>query len=700
MKTCCSPNPRPIPELLTILTMKRSLLLFMMMFAAATRLTAQPVCMPWGNIKGMIIDGEMMAFETSLRSVSPGWEAYVKTEKYHWEGQQTYTVEGESHLVSHYLLGTPLHYRCRMTGTGAGKASTEIDIRAEEAYKQAGTFYCFETPESEFSDGSLIFLLKNKQVATLSLNEAVKNEKGELIRLRADRVEWKSPRRNYRITAGKATEVFLRQDFDSNPAYRNDPWPQQQFATSDPRMEKAGYQLYFTLIDGNAGKGESRNMAFSLEANGTIDREPATVRITPSQPGRVWSGISGNFRFQFPETDPMVIDYCLDSLRVTMGRISMWWEMWHADEHSDPAEMARAGKLPLRFYEQMELARKLQQRSIPVIVSVWSAPDWAVDKNNIPRKGVHLDQQKMKSICASISGFLLYLKQEYGVEAVLFSFNETDCGVEVFQTPEEHALFNRAIGAELQAKGLATKMLLGDTGHGTAVANQLVWPSISDPSVHNTIGAIAFHTYHGCNTVDLEAWARSARAINVPLMVTEGGTNSAAHRYPLVFLQPWFQLGEIDTYIRICNICQPATIMEWQLTSDYSVLTGKGLYGDNGPLRPTQRFYNLKQLGNTPEGSFWIPASCDRPEISCAAAVDIANDTYSVHMVNNGPRREVVLNGFPESVENLYIYITDANRGMKRMNNIRVVDGTARFTIEPQTFTSLFNKPAETNHIR
>lgn len=680
--------------------MKYSFLLIILMLAGAVRLPAQPVCMPWGNIKGIICDGETMAFETSLRSVSADWKSYVKTEKYHWEGQQTYSVEGEQHLVSHYLLGTPLHYRCRMTGTGAGKASTEIELKAKDAYKQAGTFFCFEAYPSDFSEGSLVFYLKNKLIASLSLNSAVRNEKGELIRVKADRVEWKSARRNYRIASGKATEVFLRQDFDSNPAYRNDPWPQQQFAEGDPLMEKAHYQLYFTLIEGNAAKGENLTMAFGLEANGTIDREPATVRITPSQPGRKWSGISGNFRFQFPETDPMVIDYCLDSLRVTLGRISMWWEMWHPDEHTDPAAMARSGKLPARFYEQMELARKLQQRNIPVIVSVWSAPDWAVDKNNIPRKGVHLDQEKMKSICASISGFLLYLKQDYGVEAVLFSFNETDCGVEVFQTPDEHALFNRAIGAELLGKGLATKMLLGDTGHGTAVANQLVWPSINDFSVHNYIGAIAFHTYHGCNTADLEAWACAAKAINVPLMVTEGGSNSAAHRYPLVFLQPWFQLEEIDTYIRICNICQPATIMEWQLTSDYSVLTGKGLYGDQGPLRPTQRFYNLKQLGKTPEGSFWIPASCDHPEISCAAAADIASETFSIHLVNNGPEREVTVSGIPESVKMLSLYVTDASKGMKKTNNVRAINGTARFTLEPLTFTSLFNEPAETNHIR
>jgi hypothetical protein len=131
--------------------------------------------------------------------------------------------------------------------------------------------------------------------------------------------------------------------------------------------------------------------------------------------------------------------------------------------------------------------------------------------------------------------------------------------------------------------------------------------------------------------------------------------------------------------------------MEWQLTSDYSVLTGKGLYGDNGPLRPTQRFWNLKQLGATPAGSFWMPISCNSPSISCAAAGDIAKGIYSIHLVNNGATREVTVTGIPELVKSLNIYVTDATRGMKKIRTIPVVSGKATFTLEAQTFTSLIN---------
>jgi hypothetical protein len=672
--------------------MKHTLLLLILIASAFLKdLASQPVCMPWGNIKGIFVDGEEMKFETSLRSVNPDWKGYVKTEKYNWEGKPSYTVDGNTHTVSHFLLGLPLSYTSRMSETGKGQASVEMSIQATEAFPQAGTYFCIEVPEAGFSDGSISFYNGKKLLNSLNLNSASKKPDGEFIHLKANKIVWTSANRQYTFTSSETTEVFLRQDFDGNPAYRNDPWPQQRFVEKDSLMPKANYQIYLTLIKGNAAKGISRKSVFSVETTGTIDREPVVMLMDAKNPGRRWEGISGNYRNQFPDLDPMVIDYCLDSLPVTQGRISMWWENWQPDEHTDPVEQAKAGKLARRVYEQMELAKKLQQRHLPVIVSVWAAPEWAVDKENIPKKGVHLDQKKMNQICESIADYLLYLKQEYGVEASLFSFNEPDCGVEVFQTPEEHAIFNKAIGAFLKSKGLATKMLLGDTGHGTARANAIVWPTIEDPGIHPYIGAIALHTYHGCNTSDLNEWERAAEAINVPLMVTEGGTNSAAHRTPLVFLQPWFQLGEIDTYIRICNQCQPLSIMEWQLTSDYSVLTGRGLYGDEGPLRPTQRFWNLKQLGLTPAGSFWMPIRCNGANISYASAGDITGGIYTVHLVNNGATREVSLNGIPESVKSFNVYITNASHGMEKGKAIPVTDGKACFTLEAQTFTSLIN---------
>ncbi len=131
--------------------------------------------------------------------------------------------------------------------------------------------------------------------------------------------------------------------------------------------------------------------------------------------------------------------------------------------------------------------------------------------------------------------------------------------------------------------------------------------------------------------------------------------------------------------------------MQRQLTSDYSVLTGGGIYGTPGPLKSTQRFWNLKQLGLTPGGSFNLPIKCDRPNISCVAYGDIKDGIYTVHIVNNGAKREVTLTGLPGNVKALNMYITDEHHGMDKIKSVRVSNGKAQFTLDSACFTTLIN---------
>jgi len=233
--------------------------------------------------------------------------------------------------------------------------------------------------------------------------------------------------------------------------------------------------------------------------------------------------------------------------------------------------------------------------------------------------------------------------------------------------------------------------LLGDTGAGTVRSNKIVIPTVEDPATHEYIGAVGFHTWHGCTAPDLKAWLLSAQKLNVPLMVVEGGPNSAQHRYPQNFLEKWFQLSEIDLYLRVCNYAQPVTIMEWQLSTDYSVLTGSGLYGDNGPLRPTQRFWNLKQLGSTPEGSFSIPAEIEGSNITAAAFGDILNGIYTIHIVNNSAQRKAIISNIPENIKIMNVYKTDFTRGMQCADSVPVINGVAEIVLESACYTTVTN---------
>ena len=375
---------------------------------------------------------------------------------------------------------------------------------------------------------------------------------------------------------------------------------------------------------------------------------------------------------------------------MTWGRVDLPWAEWHPEEGTDPLARARSGELHQRVADAMGMARTLARRDIPVIVSVWSVPGWARAVHQpAGLRGTALNPEKSEQILDSLAGALVFLKERYGVETPLFSFNEPETGVEVRQTAAEHTEFVWRMGQRLANQGLSTRMLLGDTAHGTPAALRFISPGLEDPRLRGYVGAVAFHTWRGCTEADLRQWSDAARRLNVPLLVTESGPDAHLHEYASARLEPWFQLQEIDLYVRICAYAQPATIMPWQLTTDYSVLTGGGVYSEEGPLRPTQRFWNLKQLGLTPRGAFALPISADRRDVTCAAFGDLAAGVYAVHLVNNGGPRRAILRGLPVDVRGLRGLVTNATQEMEECAAVKVEAGTAEFSLPAASFVTL-----------
>jgi hypothetical protein len=98
------------------------------------------------------------------------------------------------------------------------------------------------------------------------------------------------------------------------------------------------------------------------------------------------------------------------------------------------------------------------------------------------------------------------------------------------------------------------------------------------------------------------------------------------------------------------SICQPLSILQWQLTSDYSPVSGGGIFGKAGPLEPTQRFWNLKQLASTPGGLNYFPVFCDKDDITCAGLGNKLSGKYTIHFVNNGAERKVLISAIPAGI--------------------------------------------------
>ncbi|HOW65468.1 MAG TPA: hypothetical protein PK256_09295 [Verrucomicrobiota bacterium] len=656
---------------------------------------AQTILTPWGNLAGMRVSGAPVEFEAGLRMVHPEWVGFSSAVKY--LQRPRYSRTGARAVVESEIEG--MMFRQVLEDTTPGEATLELQVTSKTNLSLAGAYFCVELPDTEFGEGTLALVQTGTAGPTsLTLSRAPQGNGPELLRQTATGMKIVGPQKNLEIRWNEPRTVRVRREASNRPTALNDPSIRQQFLANGPAGQPTGCQVYLELFAGDATPGRTAKASFRFAASASPDLQPVRLVLDVTKPGRPFEGIGGNFRLQFPKTDSAVLQYNLDHLRVAWGRLDMPWAEWDPEELSDPLVAARAGQVNQKVNDAMAMARTLARRRIPVILSAWSPPRWARALSQPPGlRGTALNPNKLDRICSSLASYLVFLKEQYGVEAVYFSFNEPETGVEVRQTPAEHVEFILRMGAELVQRGLTTKLLLGDTAHGTPAALDFIRPSLANPATHRYIGAVAFHTWRGCTAEALTGWAEAARELGVPLLITESGPDAHLHEYPSVRLEPWFQLEEIELYVRCCAYGQPATLMEWQLTTDYSVLTGGGVYGEAGPLKPTQRFWNLKQLGSTPAGAFALPITADRSEVTCAAFGDLANGAYAVHIVNRGAQRAAMLSGLPKSVPVLHRFVTDANRGMQKEGRIGVQTGKDEFILPAASYTTLLS-PANTRN--
>jgi hypothetical protein len=679
----------------------RKTILVLCLIAGFAPASAQPEVLPSGNITGIRVDGHLLALNSSLCVTEPDAAHLWRTGRVRQSNGYARNGKAESVEVrmrmprdfapqgSEFAVGASE----TITDTGRGAARIGVEFWAPEPAPVGGAHLCLELPAAIFSTGTAE-LIDPAPSAPSQVSLAPRAaERNDYLKAEARGIRFVSPERQIEIRSSEPFKIWIR---------------------DDRRKGNFDLDVLLTVAEGGLVPGKRASKTFDIQVAGAVDRSPVEIALDAAHPGQLFDGFGGNFRLQSPAGDPQVIDYMLQNTRVAWGRVEMPWQLWQPDESADPLAAARAGNLNPRVTQAMEMARRLARKGMPVIVSAWFPPRWAILgptaadltpaaprpgsggverlsefplRGAEPPRGNPLNPEKMERILRSIADYLVFLKEHYGVEAALFSFNESDLGIDIRQTPREHAELIRTLGAHLARRGLSTKLALGDTSDANPV--DFIRPAMQDPEAVRYIGAVDFHSWRGCTDAKLAQWRDAARELNLPLIVGEGSTDAGAWRYPGIFVEPWFALNEITLYTRILAVAQPRSILQWQLTSDYSPLAGGGIYGDNSPLRPTQRFWNLKQLASTPERSFALPATCGKPEIACAALGNIADGVYTLHIVNNGGARPAIVSGLPAGIKELRAWVTDRGRGMQELPRIPVKDGRAQLTLDATSYLSL-----------
>jgi hypothetical protein len=224
----------------------------------------------------------------------------------------------------------------------------------------------------------------------------------------------------------------------------------------------------------------------------------------------------------------------------------------------------------------------------------------------------------------------------------LFSFNESNIGINVGMTPESHTQAIKRIGAYFQKLGLKTKMLLGDVSSPRDTC-QFVLEAASDPDALPFIGAVGFHSWGGGTREQYAAWGNVAEWLGLPLLVTEMGVDASAY-YTRSYDSYEYGLHEARMAQELLTYSRPQGAQYWEFTDDYALARVAG----DGVVEPTPRFWLMKHFTDlAPPSSDALTAASDQPAVLVTAFGD--HRDYTVHILNLGAAREAVIAGLPDS---------------------------------------------------
>jgi len=677
----------------------------------------------WGSLRGIRVEGQLMAFGSSIRAVSAdGTQTALSGREL--VTNPTFRRDGANQITAGGLNFGPTGSTTRPTvaggGRGRGGRGGAAGLNFTQTITDDGAGTTAVSPSETISEpvnelplvGRIGHLGEAITVNIQITTGTAQNLSGlyyDLLLPRADfagaSIVIAPPSNNASGKAALATtrpigeNVYLGGSAKSVTVIGSHRQIDVAFAderniqiSDDPIRHTDDIDLRITLATGNLAANQSVQAKFTITATGDVDATAAHLAVDSANPGRAFEGLGGNFRLQSPQ-DPPQVQYDLDHLRVVWGRVAMPLDQWQPNQTADPSNTPTAS-LNSNIRQQMEMAQTLAKRNIPMIISVWQAPQWALLQGPEGTRGVggpgvgrKLDPAKLDDVCKAIGSYLKYLKANYGAEPKLFSFNESDMGINVLQNAQEHCDAIKRLGAYFASQGLVTKMLLGDCSDPTPI--HFIDVALADPEAVKYIGAVSFHSWRGGTNEQFARWGAAAKQLNVPVFVGEGGTDPDGYRYSAIFAEPWYAQDEIGLYINICRVAQVASVLQWQLTENYSILTGNATAG----FQPAMRFYQLKQLDMTPAGSLALPITNDKTNLLPCAYLDKATGTFTLHMVNDGPTRPLVLTGVPANIKELHVYVTDKTRGMKELDKIPVNNGVAGLTVNTQTMTTLMGTP-------
>ena len=451
----------------------------------------------------------------------------------------------------------------------------------------------------------------------------------------------------------------------------------------------------FCLLAPSLAVGESTTLSATLKLTGEPDTAPAHLTLDATKVRYRLDGFGGNYCFGI---ESPITQYTLANLRQGWARTEMTPYEWEPQNDNDDPDVTNwdylksQDKPDSNLRREFLLAKQIQDKGIPYVISIWGLPMWMYDPPATTLRGGHrrVSPQMWPELLECIGSYLVYARDQYGVEPNLFSFNEANYGVDLYLSPEDHREAIKSIGAHFAKLGLKTRMLLADVT-GPRGTHTYAEPAANDPEAMKYVGAVAFHSWGGGSPQEYGAWADLAERLQLPLLVAELGVDAGAWR-TRSYDSFHYALQEVRMYQELLLYARPQGTMQWEFTSDYAICKSENDAAGNDTVVPTVRFQFVKHFCNlTPLHSDALTTSSDHEKVLFTAFAGEENGkrVYTLHLANLGAEREATVEGVPAEVKQLRAVGTDETRAFADLEAVTPKNGSLEIKLPALSLTTL-----------
>ncbi len=620
-----------------------------------------------GRIQAFSLDGDLVEIRSDLRIVLPGWSRtrdLANAAEVHFtrdRDEQKWTGRIQVEPGKFYSFVQILHQ-------AGDTADLSLRVTAEAEVKIEGVFFWLDAPVTAFAGGRCELISEGAAAAGAALPSRLPEEPHLIIRT-GDRI----------VFENASGTLRLEESLDR---------PRLAVIQDERKWGDSRYTAFVNFApDGQLPAGKTAMLELKLKLTGKADHSPVKLSLDAKAARYRFDGFGGDYCFDIASP---VTQYTLDHLRVAWARTEMTLADWAPTNDMASPEKVREGlreahdQPDSRLRQEFLLAQQIEKRGIPSCISIWQLPEWVYTD---PGKGPFDNHRivapdKWPAVLDAIGSYLLYAKKQYGVEPDLFSFNESNYGVMVYLSPDEHRNAIRRIGDRLKRLGLKTKMLLGDVADPRSGGIEYLQTAAGDPEAMRNVGAVSFHSWGGASPETYAAWADFAGKLDRPLLVTEAGVDSSAWSTPWEINSFYYALRELRMYQELLMYARPRSLMRWEFTGDYGMVQSeKAASGGGLELRPALNYWLVRHLCNlTPPNADALAAGSSDSKLLFTAFRGVVGDRteYTLHIANLGAARPVTLSGIPAGIEKLRVFRSSETEGFKSLDSLFVKDGVVQ----------------------